>query len=198
MEAEWKALVNGTREQFLERKFKRFLKIDPRYKDLRDKLFSLGGTAFVPISDPHLEKILECGKVFKDKNPIRWICKTAKEEQKSGLRCYSSDCHTNIAYDYVRFCGQGFKIATGWALAYFDGDWRQHSWGIWKGHVVESTVLRRMYYGYVLSPEESVEFVFNNAPDILNGKEIEIIAKATVFNKLVGKVVAKAQKEGKI
>jgi hypothetical protein len=198
IDPEMKALMEGRREKFLTSKFKRFLKINPRYQALKDKLMSIGGTAFIPMPDDNIEEILSRGQIFKDKKPIRWICKTAKEEQKHGLRCYSSDCHANISYDYVRFCGQGFKIVTGWALAYFDGDWRQHSWGIWKDHVVESTVLRRLYYGYMLTPEESVEFVFSNAPGIADGAEIERIKEATAFNNLVGKIVNKAKKNGLI
>lgn len=192
---EMKAEMSGTREEFLDRRFKRFLKGDSRYQDLKNKLLSIGGKIVVLQPEPALDELLSRGKVFKDKKPIRYVCKTAVEEQKFGLRLYSSECHTNIAYDYVRFCGKGFKIVTGWAISYFDGDWRQHTWGLWKGHVVESTVLRRLYYGYALTPEESVQFVFSNAPAILDGEEMELTKKATAFNRLVGKVVNKYGKE---
>jgi hypothetical protein len=193
---EMKADMNGTREQFLDRKFKRYVKDDPRYQDLRDKLFSIGGTVYVPQPEEAFEELLTRGQIFRDKKPIRYACKTAALEQKFGLRRYSSDCHANIAYDYVRFCGKGFKIVTGYAIAHFDGDWRQHSWGLWKGHVVESTVLRRLYYGYVLTPEESVNFVFQVASDILE-KDSQLTDKAYAFNRLVGKVVEQYDRKKK-
>lgn len=193
MNAELEALSNNTREKFLEHKYKQLLRNNPLYKDLKDKLLSVGGKLIVPQFEPHIEELLQCGKTFKDKKPIQYVCATASEESKYGLRRYSSECHTNISYDFVRFCGDGFKIVTGWALCYFDGDWRQHTWGLWKGHVVESTVKRRLYFGIELNTGDAVNFVFSNAPDILHGKELGLIKEAKHFNKLVKNIIKKSK-----
>ena len=176
------------RKEFLNHRFKRLLKIDIRYQDLNKKLLSIGGEIVVPMPEPHLEEILNRGQIYKDKNSIHY---------EKGLRTYPSECHINISYDYVRFCGKDFKIITGWALS-SDGYWRQHTWGLWKGHIIESTVSRMLYFGYELNSEESVQFVFSNALNILNGKEIKLIKKAKVFNKLVGDIITNVKRKDKI
>jgi len=68
-------------------------------------------------------------------------------------------CHANAAALYELDERNG--IMTGWALS-DDGLWRQHSWCLREGAVLETTVLRRLYYGFELDEDESEVFVMEN------------------------------------
>jgi hypothetical protein len=79
---------------------------------------------------------------------------------KGGVR-RQSQCHSNTAELWDLNKDRGFKIMTGWALS-GDKQWRQHSWGVHKGKVIETTVKRKAYYGYVLNHRESEDFHYEN------------------------------------
>lgn len=58
-----------------------------------------------------------------------------------------SRCHENAARLYL---AEGGAIGTGYGLN--DGIWRQHSWWLDpEGRLVETTVIREMYFGITLS-----------------------------------------------
>jgi hypothetical protein len=69
-------------------------------------------------------------------------------------------CHRNAALLWDERPGTG--IGTGYCL---DGDglWRQHSWAVTDGTVVETTSPRAAYFGVVLDPAEAEEFHLFNA-----------------------------------
>ncbi len=74
-------------------------------------------------------------------------------------------CHSNSAYLYHKN-PKKYKIVTGYGLSE-DFVWRCHSWlveplknGQFK--VVETTLPRIAYYGYILTDEEALEFVLDN------------------------------------
>ena len=69
-----------------------------------------------------------------------------------------SRCHDNVAKLYSYSRPRIDAIVTGYALSK-DGLWRRHSWGLRKGKVIETTELRKRYFGKVLDANESQEFV---------------------------------------
>ena len=71
-----------------------------------------------------------------------------------------SQCHWNVAtlYDDAAID----SIVTGYALS-DDGLWRQHSWGLKDGRIVETTTRRDAYVGYVLTEDECDDFIYWNA-----------------------------------
>jgi hypothetical protein len=58
----------------------------------------------------------------------------------------------------------GIRIAFGYALAP-DGLWRQHSWGVdaEDGRIVETTVRRVCYYGFVLNGVDTLLYLGRNS-----------------------------------
>ncbi|HEX7958941.1 MAG TPA: hypothetical protein VF493_03430, partial [Terriglobales bacterium] len=54
-------------------------------------------------------------------------------------------------------------IATGYALSEY-GLWRQHSWGILRDGVLETTKTRLKYFGIVLQGGEADFFASSNSP----------------------------------
>lgn len=119
---------------------------------LRDKLLSLGGDeACMPALEEDIEKILSRGQLWYGDRLL------FMEGQRS-------HCHSNSAYlwDANR---KNTCIATGYALTN-DGMWRQHSWLIHirprKNEVVETTVRRIAYFGFVMTIDECEELLENN------------------------------------
>lgn len=76
----------------------------------------------------------------------------------------TSQCHMNSCLLWEQNQDKLF-IATGYALSN-DGLWRQHSWCVLptaRGpRVVETTQRRELYYGYVMTLDETIEFGTNN------------------------------------
>jgi hypothetical protein len=75
----------------------------------------------------------------------------------------SSSCHQNVA---SLWRGRKFGIvgiATGYALSE-DGLWRQHSWGVLRDGVLETTETRAKYFGIVLQGEKADHFAVCNPP----------------------------------
>jgi hypothetical protein len=113
---------------------------------LEAKLLAVGGTRVVPLPDPHIDLLIQQGQVI------------AGEPAKK-LRGRQSQCHHNVA---LRYLDNPFtyRIATGYGLTAADGLWRQHSW-LWDGkRVVETTVVRDVYFGVALDRDAAAGFVF--------------------------------------
>ncbi len=58
-------------------------------------------------------------------------------------------CHRNVARVWVSRQPGIVGIGTGYALSE-DGLWRQHSWGVLKNGILETTVARTKYFGVML------------------------------------------------
>jgi hypothetical protein len=68
-----------------------------------------------------------------------------------------SMCHGNALGLWLA-SGGGVRVATGYALS-DDGLWRQHSWALVDGRLVETTPCPRLrYFGFELSHAEAEEF----------------------------------------
>lgn len=123
-----------------------------RMLELRDKLLSFGGQEVcLPVHEEDLVNILDRGQL--------WI-----GDRITMMRGRPSQCHMNSAY-----CWDANKdkavLCTGYALSQ-DGIWRCHSWCVHlkprKNRVVETTVERIAYFGFVMTTEEATQFYFDN------------------------------------
>jgi hypothetical protein len=127
--------------------------------DLHAKLLAIGGEKVFGPSEPHLDILLERGRVFELKGRKR-------------VRGGRHRCHQYAALHYARHHTLGHggtcEIATGDGL-YRDGLWLQHSW-LWDGErVIETNTDPRLYFGVVLAPDEAAGFVFCQVMPMLPG-----------------------------
>jgi hypothetical protein len=138
-------------KKFLSRRLRDAVSKQPELKQLKSLLLRLGGDFIVApprTPDRDVPSLLEWG--FLTSGPI--TLKVMK----------SSSCHQNVAalWPKKRFGIVG--IATGYALSR-DGLWRQHSWGILREGVLETTEARLKYFGIVLQGEKADFFAFSNS-----------------------------------
>jgi len=116
---------------------------------LKNKLLSLDGTEvkFGLDTDEEQERMFSDGRLYNE--PIKI------------LNGHLNQCHRNSADQYNKLSKKGFKIITGYAL--YNNIWIQHSWGLYKGNLIETTKEKfDKYYGYELTPNESERFCFDN------------------------------------
>lgn len=127
-------------------------KMDEKLFTLREKLIDFAGESVcLPGYDEDLNNILEYGQF--------WLGNNIKM-----MRGIPSHCHANASR-----CWEANKdkcrICTGYALSP-DGMWRQHSWVIWmkprSNQIVETTVPRVAYFGFVMTEEQCEEFADSN------------------------------------
>ena len=69
----------------------------------------------------------------------------------------SSMCHQNVAAIWKSRKFGIVAVATGYALSE-DGLWRQHSWGILRDGVLETTEARVKYFGILLQGSRADHF----------------------------------------
>jgi len=111
-----------------------------KFLRLEDTLLSVGGWAAVPPLevDGLVDALRTAGALFS----------------VDGLTCVQmepSACHTNTVEWYLDQAEGDASICTGYALS-SDGLWRQHSWGLKNGRIVETTIERVAYYGLQGTP----------------------------------------------
>jgi hypothetical protein len=138
-------------KKFLSRRLRDAVSKQPELKELKTLLLRLGGDFIVapPRSpDQDVPSLLESG--FVTSGPI--TLKVMK----------SSSCHENVAAVWTKRKFGIVGIATGYALSE-DGLWRQHSWGILRDGVLETTEARVKYFGVVLQGEKANFFAFSNS-----------------------------------
>jgi hypothetical protein len=134
---------------FLSRRFREAVGKQPELKLLKKLLLRLGGEFVVapPRPDQDVPILLEQG--FMTAGPI------TLRVMKSG------SCHQNVASVWTKRRFGIVGVATGYALS-DDGLWRQHSWGILRDGVLETTQTRLKYFGMVLQGERADFFAANN------------------------------------
>jgi len=137
-------MVTKEQKAFLHKKEKEIGQFE--FIKLKHVLLQYGGDAVVPVYVENLNKILNHGQLFNSK----------KVKIVRGTLC---QCHSNSIKLYrIINC----NIATGWALSSDDKLWRRHSWCVdTKETILETTIRREMYYGYLLDESEVDEFVLN-------------------------------------
>jgi hypothetical protein len=113
------------------------------FTELATFLLSLGGHLVVPpmYPDGMVRRLLVDGLRFSD------VPLTVEEGEPN-------DCHGNV----VRLWRGGkAMIATGYALS-DDGLWREHSWGVRDGAVVETTEPRQCYWGVLINDDDAGDY----------------------------------------
>jgi hypothetical protein len=138
-------------KKFLSRRLRDAVGKQPELKPLKTLLVRLGGDFIVApprTPDQDVSSLLELG--FVTSGPI--TLKVMK----------FSSCHQNVATIWTKRRFGVVGIATGYALSE-DGLWRQHSWGILREGVLETTEARVKYFGIVLQGEKADFFAFSNS-----------------------------------
>jgi len=121
--------------------------IHSQYDDLKNRLLDVAGQAVCLHKEPDILDIMRRGKFFRGYNAT----------MMKGAPC---KCHSNSAALWNQNRNVT-HIATGYALTR-DGMWRQHSWCMYGAGVVETTVKRLLYYGFVMTYDECVTFWMQN------------------------------------
>lgn len=128
--------------------------IDSRFIELNRLLLSFGGheTCF-PAVEEDMAKILERGQLWIGDHSIL-------------IKGEPSRCHANSSNLWLANKDKNeVAIATGYALSK-DGLWRQHTWLVQRNarsvRVIETTVKRVCYFGFVMTDAEAEKFADTN------------------------------------
>lgn len=70
-------------------------------------------------------------------------------------------CHSNSSRLYLED-PKNTTIVTGYALSLRDNLWREHTWALRGGRVIETTMRRRAYFGYPLTSKQARTFADKN------------------------------------
>jgi hypothetical protein len=132
-------------KKLLQRRLREAVSSQPDLNRLKRLLLRLGGDFLVapPKPDPDIPMLLKSG--FMTNGPVK--LKTMN----------SRACHQNVAAVWKARKFGIVAIATGYALSE-DGLWRQHSWGILRDGILETTKLRLKYFGILLQGARADHF----------------------------------------
>ena len=142
-----------TEEQqvLLRRRLREAADQQPEILDFRDLLLRLGGEEFVPSPslDLNVPALMETGSLIDGVVVSRMI--------EEGY------CHENVSElwlekDSLDGIGDGYALSG-------DGLWRQHSWGIKNGEIIETTSPRVKYFGRCLQGSDADQFAETNRGD---------------------------------
>src|SRR5215469_3940777 len=138
------ARMTPEREVLLNCRLSEAISQQPKLKRLKELLLNLGGEFLVapPKPDQDIPMLLERG--FLMSGPIMLNVME------------SSSCHRNVASVWIHKEFGIVGIATGYALS-DDGLWRQHTWGVLRNGVLETTKERLKYFG-LLFQGDSADF----------------------------------------
>jgi len=142
-------VIETDRKAFLRRRLRNAAKDQPDLKLLKTVRLKIGGEYLVapPKFDPDIPMLLRNGLIMSG-------------EIKSKTMA-SSMCHRNAAAEWKHRRPGIVAIATGYALS-ADGLWRQHSWGILRIGILETTELRTRNFGILLQDAKADEFAGAN------------------------------------
>lgn len=128
----------------------------PELLAFRDHVLTFGGEEVcMPFFESEVKELKERGQIWYDDN-------------LELIEGEPSNCHGNSARLWCEAKLNGdnnIHLATGYALTP-DGMWRSHSWCVdttnTETRIIETTVERVLYYGFVMTMAESDQFVKNN------------------------------------
>lgn len=132
-----------------------------QFKPLWDKLLGMSeNSVVVERYEEDYDKLMSRGEIFDNRNS-----EDPNYYQVDLIKGEPSKCHRNCAkfMDSLTSDDNGYyNLVTGWAL--LDNKWNQHTWiySIEDGVVIETTLKRDVYYGYILNDKELEEFIFDN------------------------------------
>ena len=141
--------MDKTQRDLLRRRLRVAVGQQPDLKILRTLLLRIGGTELVaPIRfDPDVQLLMDSG--FDMSGPVK--CRIMRR----------SACHENIARLWKAKHRGLVGVGTGYALS-DDGLWRQHSWGIRRDGILETTLTRARYFGIRLQGADADSFAACN------------------------------------
>ena len=131
------ARMTPEREELLNRRLSEAISQQPELERLKELLLNLGGEFLVAPPKPDQDVPMLLGRGFLMSGPI--MLKVME----------SSSCHRNVASIWIRKEFGIVSIATGYALS-DDGLWRQHTWGVLRDGVLETTEERLKYFGLLV------------------------------------------------
>ncbi|HXI40580.1 MAG TPA: hypothetical protein VNH83_11405 [Bryobacteraceae bacterium] len=140
-----------TKEQrhLLDRRFREAAIQQPELGLLKELLMGLGGIHLVAPPDPDAALPLLIVAGFVMAGPV--VRRTMER----------SECHRNLAEIWSNKQHELVGIGTGYALS-DDGLWRQHSWGLRREGILETTVSRMKYFGVLLQHGDADSFAMAN------------------------------------
>jgi hypothetical protein len=143
--------MDSHQREFLTTRLREATEKQPELDHLKTLLLNFGGEFLVAPRKPdtHISLLLQHG--FLMYGPIEM------QVMKS------SSCHQNVSTVWMNRASGIVGIATGYALS-DDGLWRQHSWGVLRDGVLETTEARQKYFGILLQGKAADNFAQANAP----------------------------------
>jgi hypothetical protein len=142
-------MMAAAQKRILDHRFREAADQQPDLKVLRGLLLGLGGTHLVapPDLDADVPRLIDAGFVMA--GPVL---------RRSMRR---SDAHRNVAEIWAARQRELVGIGTGYALS-VDGLWHQHSWGLRREGILETTVPRVKYFGVLLQHRIADSFASAN------------------------------------
>jgi len=133
----------------LRRRLRAAIAQQPEIKALRALLLGIGGAELVapPWRDCDVPLLIRAGFVMEGGVRLKIM------ERNS--------CHRNLSRLWERKRNGLIGIGTGYAMS-GDGLWRQHSWGIGRHGIVETTQARVKYFGLILQERDADSFAVAN------------------------------------
>lgn len=121
----------------LSRRIRESINQQPEVETLRSLLLEIGGIELVapPNFDSNVSFLIDSGFVMS-----RSVACNIMED---------SSCHHNVSRLWIEKRKGLIGIGTGYALS-GDGLWRQHSWGVQRDSILETTKERLEYFGRLL------------------------------------------------
>lgn len=137
------------RKLLLKRRLREAVELQPEIATLRRLLLGLGGVELVAPAafDSALCLLLGGGAAMA--GPV--TC----------MRMFEGACHRNVSRLWLSDSRALVGIGTGYALS-ADGLWRQHSWGVQRRGILETTSARCAYFGVVLEEIQADSFAESN------------------------------------
>ena len=141
--------IGKSQRSMLRRRLRAAVAEQPEIKALRTLLLDLAGTELVapPRCDFDIPILITAGFVMGGPIKLKIMGRSA--------------CHQNLARLWGRKRSGLIGIGTGYALS-GDGLWRQHSCGVARQGVVETTQMREMYFGRLLQGQDADRFAVAN------------------------------------
>ena len=141
--------MDKEQRDLLRRRLRAAIRRQPELNILRALLLRMGGAELVAPSDFDRDVGLLIDTGFAMAGPVK--CSIMKPNA----------CHENIARVWTaKHCGL-IGVGTGYALSN-DGLWRQHSWGIRRNGILETTEQRVRYFGIRLQARDADSFAAFN------------------------------------
>jgi hypothetical protein len=141
----WSITVDKAQRNLLRRRLRAAIEQQPEIEPLRTLLLEIGGVELVAPSGLDLDVSFLIDEGFLMGDSI--ICEMMER----------SLCHENVARLWKAKHRGLVGVGTGYALS-DDGLWRQHSWGVRRSGILETTKVRMKYFGRVLQGRDANSF----------------------------------------